>query len=31
MQTRIRVLTKVETFEQRKQQCIDQGYRIERE
>ena len=31
MQTRICMLTKVETLEQRKQQCIDRGYRIERE
>jgi hypothetical protein len=31
METRIRVLTRPETFEQRKQQCIERGYRIEAE
>jgi hypothetical protein len=31
MQTRIRVLTRAESFEQRKQQCTNRGYRIEGE
>jgi hypothetical protein len=31
MQTRIRVLTRAKSFEQRKQQCSSRGYRIEGE
>jgi hypothetical protein len=31
MENRIRVLTRAEDFAERKQQCIDRGYRIEGE